>query len=268
MLANPHQLLPQWIDLDVMERALETEHFIVFVNMKGNCDYKTSDAYDTAGAKDPAKHGRMMSEATEIENLDHGFLSEENKIAFKKLICEGIARSLEHEYTAAKAAYQAARSYLERRQNQKSRQWYLSAAVVVSLILIVPFLLYTSDMTLQDMSPRVRDSIYVECGFVGALFSIILRMGKTSFDFGADRALHYWEAGLRIVAGGIAAMLIMLAVKAKILLANFVTADNEIYTLMFICICAGALEKWVPSLIASVGKQKLDMSTESSKDGK
>lgn len=259
---NTLQLMPQWADInDVLERVLETEHFIVFVNKSGDCDYKTSDDYDATGPKDKAKHGKLMSEAAEVEQLSHDFLPHKNRIAFKKLICEGIVRCLEHDYVSSKAAFQAARNYLERRQNRQSRQWYLSAAIVITTIVTAPFAIYVAYVLPNPLSALVQHGLYVQAGFVGALFSIILRMGKTSFDSDAERHIHYWEAGVRILAGGIAALLITLAVKAKMLLANFINQENEMYALLFLCIAAGALEKWVPSLIAGVNKQKLGTET-------
>jgi ABC-type Fe3+-siderophore transport system permease subunit len=258
---NPLQLLPQWANInDVQERILETNQFIIFINAEGNCDYMTSDDYDKSGPKDPGKHGRLMSEATHIEQLSHGFLSATDKIAFKKLIGEGIARSFEHEYIAAKAAFQNARNYLERRQNRQSRVWYMSAAVVVTAILGIPFWAYVALTLEKGLSPMVQTIQYIEYGLLGALFSIMWRMGKTAFDSDAERNVHYWEAFVRIIGGGIAALIIMFAVKAKILFANFVTPENEVYSLGFICVAAGMLEKWAPSLIASAGKQKVDIS--------
>jgi hypothetical protein len=256
---NPLQLMPQWADINnALERVLEADEFFVFINTDGNCDYKTSDVYDKTGPKDKAKYARLMSEAAEVENLSHEFLPYTSKLAFKKLVAEGIVRCLEHEYAAAKLAFQAARSYLERRQNRQSRQWYLTAAVVVTTLLAAPFFIYLGYIAPAPLTTFTQHLLFVEAGFIGALFSIMWRMGKTSFDSDADRNIHQWEAAVRIIGGGIAATLVMLAVKAKMLLANFITTDNEIYAMLFLCMAAGALEKWVPSLIAGVGKQKLD----------
>jgi hypothetical protein len=258
------QLSPQWADLPVRERVLETEDFIVFINNTLCCDYKTSDKYDATEPKDKGKYARLMSEASNIENSPHSFLAEIDKIAFKRLVCEGIARILEHEYTAAKAAFEAAASYLSRRQNEQSREWYLAAATIATasfLLALVVVQLWANWANIPPMSGNLAYLAYVELGFVGALLSIIVRMGKTSFDFGAQQRLHYWEATMRVVAGGIAALVAVFAVKAKLLFATVVGSDTEVMFLMFISVAAGALEKWIPSLIASVGKQKISMSS-------
>jgi hypothetical protein len=260
MTETVNDLLPQWAKLDVRERVLETEDFIVFINKSECCDYKTSEKFDAKPAVDTAKYARLMSEASHVENAPHVFLSTHDKIGFKRLICEGIARTLEHEYSAAKAAFEAAKAYLERRQNEQSREWYLSAATfttggLLAVLLVVLSIAYLNQVEL--LAGLRTYMVYIELGFVGALLSIIVRMGKTSFDFGAKKQLHYWEAAMRIVAGGIAAMVAVFAVKAKILFGGLVNPENEIMFLMFLSVAAGALEKWIPSLIASVGKHKI-----------
>lgn len=263
------QLSPQWANLNVLDRVLETEHFIVFVNKLELCDYKTSDEYDRTVPKDKAKYARLISEAANVENSPHVFLSTHDKIAFKRLICEGIARTLEHEYAAAKTAFESARAFLGRRQNEQSREWYLSAAAITTGVLLGVLIIVSLAAYWTNTDPLSGLRIYlvfVELGFVGALLSIIVRMGKTSFDFGARRRLHYWEASMRVLAGGIAAMVVVFAVKAKLLFASLIGTENETMALMFLSVAAGALEKWIPSLIASVGKQKISMSHSDGED--
>jgi hypothetical protein len=258
------QLLPHWADLPVRERVLETNDFIVFINAALCCDYKTSDKYDATEPKDKGKYGRLMSEASNIENAPHGFLADIDKIAFKRLVCEGIARTLENEYTAAKVAFEAAAAFLSRRQNEQSREWYLAAATASTasfLAILILAQLWANWTGTSPMAGLFGYLVYVELGFVGALLSIIVRMGKTSFDFGAQQRLHRWEATMRIVAGGIAALVVVFAVKAKLLFATVVGTETEMMFLMFLCVAAGALEKWIPSLIAAVGKQKISASS-------
>jgi len=253
-------LMPQWADLNVYERVLETEDFIVFINDAVCCDYKTSDRLDAKGPKDKAKYARLMSEAAHIENSPHSFLTDQDKLSFKRLICEGIARILEDEYTVAKIALEAATAFLERRQNEQSREWYLLASACTTLVLLTLTGGIQLWAYLTSMSPTkgvLEYIIYITLGFVGALLSIIFRMGRTSFDYGARKNLHYLEAVMRILAGGITAFVAALAVKAKILFASVSASNIELEFLMFISIAAGALEKWIPSVIAAVGKQKL-----------
>ncbi|WP_027867756.1 hypothetical protein [Massilia alkalitolerans] len=262
--ANELQLSQQWADLDVLERVLETDDFIVFINKSECCDYKTSDKYDAKPPTDKAKYARLISEASNVENSPHIFLSRHDKIGFKRLICEGIARTLENEYSAAKAAYEAAKAYLERRQNEQSREWYLSAAAITTgaLLLVLAVVALVCNLNqVELMAGLGAYLVYVELGFVGALLSIVFRMGKTSFDFGAKQRLHYWEACMRVIVGGIAAMVAVFAVKAKLLFGGLVNPDNEVMFLMFLSVAAGALEKWIPSLIASVGKHKISTSS-------
>lgn len=259
---NDLGLLPQWADLNVCERVLETEDFIVFINDAICCDYKTSTALDAKGPKDKGKYARLMSEAAHVENSPHSFLTDQDKLSFKRLICEGIARILEDEYTAAKLALEAAMSFLERRQNEQSREWYLLASASTTLVLLVLTGAIELWAYLTSTSPTkgvLEYVIYITLGFVGALLSIIFRMGRTSFDYGARKHLHYLEAAMRILAGGITAFVAALAVKAKILFAAVSASNIELEFLMFVSIAAGALERWIPSVIAAVGKQKLSI---------
>ena len=84
-------------------------------------------------------------------------------------------------------------------------------------------------------------------GAVGALFSILTRLGAIPLDPSAGKSLHKLEGRARILAGAIGAVIAELAVYLSLVLGVLKNFGNP--ALLFIALIAGTSERLVPTII-------------------
>ena len=92
-------------------------------------------------------------------------------------------------------------------------------------------------------------------GALGALLSVILRMGKSNLDFNASKKLHYLEGSSRVVAGIISALIVAICIKSGILLPIFAKIESTHIAMILGGLVAGASERFAPSIINKLNNQ-------------
>jgi hypothetical protein len=106
-------------------------------------------------------------------------------------------------------------------------------------------------------------------GGVGALFSVILRMGASNLDAAAGKGLHYLEGVSRIVCGSISAFLVALAVQTEIIVPVFSKIEKTHIAMILAGLIAGASERLAPSIISAVeGNKKTEVKVDNRSSGK
>lgn len=90
-------------------------------------------------------------------------------------------------------------------------------------------------------------------GSLGALFSVIGRTGKLTFDCSAGRALHHLEGASRIWAGALSGSVVALAVRTEVVLAPLSWCEKTPAVMMPAALAAGAGERPATSIISGVG---------------
>lgn len=223
-----------------------------------NLDWETTKAYDADHAQRPAeelaRHNQLINEAAFVEctPCPHPFSV---RLTFKRLVGEGIARTLAHDYDSASQALDHARQYIDARNHEQSRIWYLSASSIAAFVFFcigtVAWLARSNIINWTGSSMFVLAMASI-AGALGAQLSIAMRLGKLDLDCAAGKYLHYVEGISRIVAGMLSGLLAAIAVKLGILVPLVSHADTLPLAIVFAGYVAGAAERWAPSIVAQV----------------
>ncbi len=92
------------------------------------------------------------------------------------------------------------------------------------------------------------------CGSFGALLFATARSNRLVLDANAGESLHRLEGLARIGAGLIGALLVALAIKAGLILGGATFSGSKLALLLCFCIVAGASERLVPNIVATLEK--------------
>ena len=242
-----------WPDCDVRHLILSNDDFIVFLDDDLDVDWCTSQNYDDLeGENDAKERSEILNRAATVECIPNDHQIENVRLNFKRMIGEGVARALERDHDSAKKIIEQARLYIETRNVEKARCWQLSTACVIGVILAF------SGLTLwwfrDDLIPIWGDPVYflIMSGFagsIGAVLSMILRMGRSFPTSEAPRFLHTLEAASRILAGYFSGLLAAGAVRVGLILP--VANTDQMHSVMvLVAFASGASERLEPSIIA------------------
>ena len=102
---------PKWPGIEVEHLVLETDEFIVWLDHDLDVDWQTSKKYDEAGPKDPVAQNEVLNLAAVLECVPSDHHERDIRLNFKRMIGEGIARSLDHDYESARKILELARAY-------------------------------------------------------------------------------------------------------------------------------------------------------------
>jgi len=126
-----------WSETDVYHLIVECDDFIVFLDSGLDVDWQTFPKYDQHGPKDPGKHNKILIRAAALECIPNDHHRTNVRLNFKRMIAEGIARSLDHDYDSANKSLNEAESYITARNVETARFWQLSTGCVIGLAVAV-----------------------------------------------------------------------------------------------------------------------------------
>lgn len=245
---------PNQRDRKLLIRA--TKNYIVVIDKNGNIDWETTteaDADLVSRPNDNKKYTDVISEAATLETAIHEGWSEKTTASYLRLIGEAIANSLEGHFDRASATLAQAASFYQRRCEETSRSWYLSASFCVAAPFgIVGFLAWCiRNWLIASLGATAFWLVLCACaGATGALLSVIWRTGKLRVDCSAGRNLHWLEAGSRIAAGVVSGLLGGLAVHANLLFTPLTEGGRLHLIMLLVALTAGAGERLASSIIS------------------
>lgn len=246
-------LLPKWANLPVRVLILETEDFIVFLDDDHEVDWKTSTEWDRQGPQDASKHNAILNEYALLEATPCEGLRPAVVRHYRRLIGEAVARSLKHDYRNATQALVSARTYLAARQEEASRAWYLAASAgmtaPVLLVAIVAWI-WRNELIASVGPTFLRLLLAATAGSLGALLSVISRMGKLSVGCAAGPRVHVLEGVSRIWAGALSGVLAALAFRAELILGYLSRSPHQFTAMLLVSLAAGISERWIPTILS------------------
>lgn len=244
-----------WPDMDVAYLVLARDDFIVCIDHEDDVDWKTNDNFK--GHKDEEAHNATLNRMAILESLPTYDLDKKIRISYKRMLGEAIARSLSGDYANAAKILDDSEAFIKLRNSELTRSWYLTTGISLTCILIIVsgLMWFWRELVQDEMGVSLFWLIIAAiAGAVGALFSIIMRMGKETLDSSAGKRLHQLECVSRIVAGMISAVVVGLAVYSEIIFPVFSKNGNARAFLMLTAMSAGSIERWAPSLIERIAK--------------
>jgi hypothetical protein len=234
-------------------KILETADFYVFLDQ----DLMTWWLFRFDADAIPGFHekwGAVLNRVAVLESIPVSSLSEDNRIAFRRLVGEGVARVLyEKNDTTAMKVLDQAEVFVRARSAEIARGWYLGAALTGLAIAAFALLIVYALQWRITFTPRFKETLYaISLGAIGAGLSLIARLGNFPLDPAAGMKLHRLEAGARFTAGMIGGLLTCLIFNAKLFALPAADPSERLPLLMAVCLVAGASERLVPSMIGSL----------------
>ncbi|WP_345971813.1 hypothetical protein [Sulfurimonas diazotrophicus] len=241
----------KWGELEVKYLVLDSQEYIVFIDNQNQLDWITSDEYDAKGHADLSKHNSVLHRIAVLECRPNDHLSEKVILDFKRLLGEALSSSLSDDYETADKIIIDAAHFIQNRGEELSRQWYLSTAgystLIILLIGIVAWLFRDYLITMVGKTFFIC-SLSMVAGALGALLSIIMRMGEAKLDVHAGKTIHELESRYRIIAGMLSAFLITLGISSETIFPALATVHNPNIFIIFISFVAGMSERLAPSI--------------------
>lgn len=254
----------KWPGLDIQFLVLSTNDFIVFIDSDIDVDWKTSDEYDKRGHEDLEKHNAILNRAASLECIPNEHQNRKIRFNFKRMVAEGVARSLKHDYENAEKILDEAETYIRNRNLEIARFWQLTSSCLFGGgSAIIVFILWCFRHALITNLGLNAFFVILSAffGSIGATLSMILRMGHSNTTSEAEKKLHILEAVSKNIGGAVSGLLISLLIRIGIFVPMF-HAHNLTYIAMVAGgLIAGASERWAPSIISQFEK-------ETSKSGK
>lgn len=237
----------------------ESEKFIVDISPYYDIDWENKDDWENDSEK-KQNIQKILNKAAILEcRISHEW-PEEILIDAKRMIGEGIARSFWYEYDAADEMLKEAEVFINLKSQEISRQWTLRTCIVTTFILAI--------IGIGMIAFREKVIFYLGndflllflgscCGGLGALLSVIFRIGEFKTQNSAGIWLHRTEGFSRILAGCICGFIASILIKTKVLFPSFCEIENMDLFIWAFATIAGASEKWIPNIIFHSSQSEL-----------
>ncbi|WP_116865786.1 hypothetical protein [Pseudomonas syringae] len=240
----------KWGAMDVNYLVVETDGYIVFVDSSNTLDWKTSDEYDRANSHSQAGRQKTLSQIGILECKPNSHLPDKFSLDFKRLLGEALACALEGEFDTASGILSNAEIYLKNRSEEISREWYLTeAGKTVAAILVMGVAIWLFRDVVKSMVGTLAFQLVLTAvaGAMGALLSIIMRMGGEKLDCHVGKNIHELESRYRIIAGMLSAIFVYLAFNSGL---AFSFSDKGGTGFLFVGFLSGLTERLAPSISA------------------
>lgn len=257
-MATPSPIAPgdveaRWPHMDIHYLVYEGDHFMVCLDNDLFVDWATDDDYPDF--RDPKKFNQIISRAAAIECTPNKQHCEEVREAFKRMVGEGIARALDHDYESAALVLDRALAYITDRNVEDARYYQLLTACVLGVFLFIAGAIFwlLREPAIRHLT-ELAYFVFMSAGAggLGAVLSMIFRLGNSFPTCEAPIKLHVLEATGRVLAGSLCGLIVSGAVIMGLILANFADLNHLHATLLAAAMASGTSERWAPSLITQL----------------
>lgn len=265
--SSPGDYPERWKHHSVGKLVRRTKNYIVHIDAKNNrLDWETSASHDQRQESDPAydksKYNSVhcdvaMLEARPCLGLDQCVIDE-----FRTLLGEALVCAFENDYGTANKMVASAAAYIDARSQEKSRIWYLAACLWTagpSALFAVIFSINKDALVIAFGPTLYWAFLAALAGAIGALFSVILRIGRLSVDCASGKSLHCLEGFSRILAGTISGTFVAVSFYSGIFFPAVVQAERAHYAVILLAMISGIAERSAVSLIAKFQSEKLEI---------
>lgn len=230
-------------------------NYVVFLDSESELDWMTTDEYDDCHEETKAKRETILSK---VESMQHRpavrYLDKKTRKDFFWMLAEAWVYALDGEYSLADSYLADVQSYLESRNYETCRRWQILFSFLFTCVFGIFFtILFVNAGVLSEniktTDSHIKEFCYIAFGSVGALFSILCKTGKTSYNCESGRFLNALEIFCRILASLISAFIVLHLFKLDLVFSAFKTKDHLNAALIIICFMSGFSERLIPSLI-------------------
>ena len=231
--------------------------YIVYIDSNDDLLWETSPEFDEATSPDvtkfdAVKFNRVISESEILSAQISGHLPKPVAYLARSLVGAALSNNFELDFENATKSLDAARSFIENRNLELSRYWYLiaSARVAVPIFLLGVLFLVLGERYFNWSDAKWYWAIGAfAAGATGALLSIVLRASRVQMHPMAGFNLHALDAALRIFVGAISGVVVFGAIDAGLVLSALKSVNEKTAGLLA-ALAGGAGERLVGSIIA------------------
>ena len=225
------------------------EGYIVYVDNDIDIDWvDTRSDYFTDDEKKLKQQWIAKLDALHLEPCTN--ICQADKLTFKKKLGVGYELVMVKCFDEVGNVIKECQRFIKSRNREVSRTLFLNTSIPVALIAIV-VMIFNIEVT--KWHPAWVSGF--SAGILGAFISIWTRYGKTTMTGLSSKWLHYEETACRLLAGGVFALVAILAVKCGLLLNN-IEASMIVYACSLVGFIAGFSERFIPSLVERITKDE------------
>lgn len=258
---HPPDYAKKWPDLPVQQLIYFRDHpedgaYIVFIDYEGDLDWRRDDMAEAFTKKQnyDCHLSEVQNEVSVLEPLVHHW-PRDVKFSAKRILGEALARVFRCDHDNALKVLAKGKKFIKDKSREVSRYWTLQACTAAAILALgLGLAAIWKSEALKELFGQIPFVLFLAAcaGAIGALLSVILRLGNLAFDSTAERRLHYAEGVTRIMAGGISGVLVGALVKVGIILPVFAQSGMATTAMCAAALIAGASERLVPTIIAKV----------------
>ena len=227
--------------------------FVIGVDMDCDIDWEAGDKFTKVIAEHNGKIQAAMNRLAELEAFPVKEWPYSLQLAFKRMLGEALARAFNLQFDEAEKSFDKARSFAGEKAQEMSRYWLIK----VNILFLLPLLLCVGLLSYQPAKMHVSDWVGMPqyyallaslMGGLGAITSVLSRVGSLNISPGSRRWLHYAEGVSRISTGFLFAMAGIISMTAGIFMP-VVLKDHSVANLLFFGFVFGFSERLAPSIL-------------------
>jgi hypothetical protein len=238
-------------DADVVVLLRRRPEFIVYLDKNFDVDWENTDEYAQELRDDKINVAMIQGRITCLEAIPVDHLPVSIKRAFRSILGEAMCAAFEKKQKDAEALLEKAEEFISARNHEHARQWYVWASSIATAVAVAAtWIVMNSYVWIHPDAAAARVNIAAAGigGSVGALLSILLRIGRAPLDPAAGKVVHRLEGTARVCVGIIGATIVLAAIRAGLFLPQL----KETPGIVLACLVAGASERLASTIIERV----------------
>lgn len=241
----------------IKDLILFSDTFIIYLDIDEVIQWSTSNY-----GQFPEHFGEIQNKVSDWESKANRLFSKKESFDIKCLLAEAYARIFDdRDVSLAREAIDLAAERIRTQGEEVLKQSYSVAALITTagVLLSIGLTKVFKNALISNFGREDYNTwMTMLFGGIGAFLFTIFRLKKYHPNILIGKSIHILDGGLRICYGMVAALIIAMAVRSNLLLGFLNKVDNTIYVMVFLGVCAGFSEAFVPDLIRQMQTKASD----------
>jgi hypothetical protein len=237
----------------IKEIIVQSETYLVYMDHDGTIQWAT------IGINMPDGAGEIINKVSDWEFKVNSLFAKTEAYNIKTILAEGYARLFaDQSIILARDVVDRAIETITVKGSDILKQYYAFSATLFTILSALGILLTKLNKSLViDTFGRDEYNIWLTMlfGGIGAYVFTTIRARDYKANIIIGKWVHALDGALRIFYGVIAGLIVSIAIKSNLALGFFNRADKGIYVMLFVGICAGASDLFIPNIIRQIERK-------------